>query len=619
MKINVNNEDYDVVLLETEAGLIILVDDEPFSISLANETHDALGRFASKAGSAVKKVAPKVTKGVVGGAISGGIFGGIGGALKEGISGDREQGGALKRAKIGLIKGAIRGAKKGAMRKLVKNTLDIGAEHAGSYGWAVKAVGGLSIAVVGKKKGFGLEPGDFQAIGREMFAGGFSEFVSANLEAEPVVMLEEDFKQTVGQLAMMIADFLETSEEEYMGIEEGAGLEDLGFIEKDGIWYLHREDAEELLASLLAYGETKLEQYEEETVKLFNPFHDERGRFTFKIGGRTIFRGPERGAFQLKGDNYANAAFKVAGVSGTTYKVLDHIYKNTSDPKVKQGLQMGKNVAGVTGLAAGGLGGFLKAAVYGRASVNNFAQMGQEIRREATYKGENKKPVLNRLIDSFNFGRKGLGYAGLSTLGVMGGITASMLLYRAFGGKGKVSDSLYNNLNKAGNYASQVMGEGWMTRMAGMFGFNLEEHPLLKLFENQEVVEGILTFWVMASDAVESGEGIDLGDFTLTPEQTADLHTVLTTFVVGFLEDADETKLTLCEEDTVRLFNPYHDALGRFTTAKGVASVTNVVGKVAGVSGGIASNIVNREANRRYKERYGNVSFSDWWSGEQGK
>ncbi len=280
MLVKVNDEEYDVVLLENGEAIVILVDDEAFSIGLVNETHDALGRFAARAGSAVKKVGQKAGQGVVGSALCGGVFGGLGGALKEGVMGDRTQGSALHRAKIALVKGAIRGAKRGAMRKLVKNTLDIGAEHAGSYGWAVRAIGGLGIAVAGKKRSFGLEPGDFQKIGREMFAGGFSEFVSAQLEYdEPIYLEEGEFKAAVGGLANMIADFLDSSEEEYMGVEDGAGLEEMGFQEKDGIWYIHRDDAEELLASLLAYGETKLEVFDSEVVKLFNVNHDQLGRF----------------------------------------------------------------------------------------------------------------------------------------------------------------------------------------------------------------------------------------------------------------------------------------------------------------------------------------------------
>lgn len=283
MLVKVNGEDFDVQLLEAEDNLIILVDDEPFKIVLGNETHDNLGRFASRAGSAVKKVGAAakntVGKGVVKSAIGGAAFGAVSGAIGGAVKGNREEGTAMQRAKKGLIKGAIRGAKMGALRKLVSNTLDLGASRAGSYGWAVRAVGGMSIAVVGKKKGLGLEPGDVQAIGREMFAKGFSEFVAANLELEPVYLEEGDFKGAVGQLAMMIADFLETSEEEYMGVEDGAGYEDLGFVETEGVWYIHREDAEDLLASLLSYGEEKLETFDRDSIKLYNKYHDAFGRF----------------------------------------------------------------------------------------------------------------------------------------------------------------------------------------------------------------------------------------------------------------------------------------------------------------------------------------------------
>lgn len=298
MKLEVNNVEYEIGYALEDGELVVYVDDEPYVVTLANEAHDNLGRFASKAGSAVKSVAakagqaaksnlPKVTKGVAGAAVGGAVGGAIGGGLKSFFGKPDEkqaQQTVLYRTKVGMVKGAIRGAKKGAVKKLVANSLGIASERAGKYGWAVQSVGGLAVAMAGKKKSFGLEPGDFNAIGKELLAGGFSAFVSATLEAQPVYLEEGNFKEGMGQLAMMIADFLENSEEDYLGVEDEPGLSELGFQEDEGVWYIHRDDAEDLLGSLLAYGETKLEVYEEESVKLFNPFHDSLGRFASAKG-----------------------------------------------------------------------------------------------------------------------------------------------------------------------------------------------------------------------------------------------------------------------------------------------------------------------------------------------
>lgn len=315
MKLEINQIEYEVEYALEDGELVVYVDGEPFSIALANEVHDALGKLASKAGSAVKSVTPKVTKGEVGNAVGGAVFGGIGGAIGGAIKGDKEQGSALKRAKIGLIKGAIRGAKRGAVKKLVSNSLGIASERAGKYSWAVTSLGGLAIAMAGKKANLGLEPGDFNAIGKELLAGGFSAFVSATLEYEPVYLEESQFKEGIGQLSMMIADFLENSEEDYMGLEDGAGLEELGFQQRDGVWYIHRDDAEDLLGSLLSYGETKLES--DEVVKLFNQYHDNLGRFATAKGIATT----------------ANVIGRAAGISGM---VASHIVNAEANRRYKK-------------------------------------------------------------------------------------------------------------------------------------------------------------------------------------------------------------------------------------------------------------------------------------------
>lgn len=318
MKLEINQVEYDIEYAFEDGELVVYVDGDPFSIALANEAHDALGRFASKAGSAVKSVTPKVTKGVVGSAVSGAAFGAIGGGLKS-VFGKPDESQAknsvLQRAKVGAIKGAIRGAKKGAVKKLVSNSLGIASERAGKYSWAVTSLGGLAIAMAGKKTNLGLEPGDFNAIGKELLAGGFSAFVSATLEYEPIYLEEGQFKDGIGQLSMMIADFLENSEEDYMGLEDGAGLEELGFQQKDGVWYIHRDDAEDLLGSLLSYGETKLES--DEIVRLFNPYRDSLGRFATAKGIATT----------------ANVIGRVAGISGG---VASHIVNVEANRRYKK-------------------------------------------------------------------------------------------------------------------------------------------------------------------------------------------------------------------------------------------------------------------------------------------
>jgi hypothetical protein len=299
----------------TEEGPLFLAEDElellaeyrGESIQLAgNPYHDNKGQFAAKSGGGgvtpnksqssfakgkstfAKETGARLGKSAVQGAAGGAFTGAIGGAFSEVFKGGEsgvKEGSALARAKRGAIKGAIRGAKRGAIKAVIRESFGIGSELAGNYGWAVKSIGGLSISMASRKMNFGLSEKDLSGISREMFSGGFAD-LAAKLEWDNEVILldESKFSRGLAELAYAIADALEENPDtEGIGFENTPELGSLGFQEEEGIWYIDREKAEELLAGLTSYAEVKLENANE-VVRLFNPTHDELGRFASKTG-----------------------------------------------------------------------------------------------------------------------------------------------------------------------------------------------------------------------------------------------------------------------------------------------------------------------------------------------
>jgi hypothetical protein len=283
---------YNVEVFEFENGYVVEIDGENCVytydelIELYNPYRDKLGRFASKAGGVAKAIGRKAKSagGETGaaaakGAATGAVTGAIGGAIKGAFS--KDEAGKRIGVKKGLVRGAIKGAKRGAVLGIVKKSFDIAAKDAGKYGWAIKAVGGLSIAIAGKKgaSGFGLGKKDVNAIGKELLVAGIMAAVKLEtaLEEDAYILLEVDeFKSKVAEFAYALADFLENSDAEYVGFEQD--LSPLGFKEKDGIYYMKRDDVVNLLSGLLVYAEVKLEE-ETPAIVLYNPFRDELGRF----------------------------------------------------------------------------------------------------------------------------------------------------------------------------------------------------------------------------------------------------------------------------------------------------------------------------------------------------
>lgn len=316
----------------------------------------------------------------------------------------------------------------------------------------------------------------------------------------------------------------------------------------------------------------------EEVIQLFNPFHDAMGRFSNKTGGdskkpsRRLFKEANRAPFQLKGSEYISPAIKTAGASGVAVVVLDRLEKSNSVPeKYKDTIRIAKGAAKVTSLAAGGIAGYLSAAVHGRAAASNLHGLGTEIRREMTYQGVNKKPVFERIKDSFNYARKGIGHSGISMLGVVGGVTCSAILWKMATGKDMLSmGSLSEKFDTASKVMSSVIGEGWKANLLDMFLKKLEEdeldqYDLSELFQNQDVIEGIFTFWFLLGDLDKFGDIVD--DLNLSHDNLIQIYETVTYFIVGYLDEQSE--VTPLEESTIQLFNPFHDDLGRFASKSG--------------------------------------------------
>lgn len=234
---------------------------------------DAGGQFSRTAGTALKPIAKAGIQGAVGGAVTGAIGGAFKGALNrdESLRGNR----FATRVKKGMIRGAIRGAKRGALRAIVTESFKVAATHSGSHGWAVKAAGGLTVAVASRKMKAKFEPDILQKVGQDMFRSGFGELA---LESP-----SPDEKQQAADVAYYLADFLENSKADMMATDIAA-LQAFGFVEQNGMFFMHREDVEELLAGLLAYGESEdilpADGLPLESFFLANPYHDDLGRFT---------------------------------------------------------------------------------------------------------------------------------------------------------------------------------------------------------------------------------------------------------------------------------------------------------------------------------------------------
>lgn len=326
----------EIELLETYRGEIIQLAGNPF--------HDAVGQFASASGGGkLKAMASKAKeaavpfakesgKRIAGSAASGAAFGavagGIGGAAKGFFKGDPNEGSILAQTKRGLIKGALEGAKKGAIKAVIRTSFGIGSELAGDYGWAVKSVGGLAMSHASRKMNFGLNEKDMSGISKELFVGGFADLAGKLLEQEmgAIYLDESKFSRGLAELCYAIADALEQNPDtKGISFDNTPELGGLGFKEENGVWYIEREMAEELLAGLTAYAEVKLEDTGE-IVKLANPWHDNLGRFATAQNF-------------AKAANIASNVSKVAGIGKyiTSHIVnarVNTIYKKEGGPEV---------------------------------------------------------------------------------------------------------------------------------------------------------------------------------------------------------------------------------------------------------------------------------------------
>lgn len=298
------------------------------SLGFRNYVRDASGRFSKSAGLKVAKTAIKtIGKDAITGAVGGAVTGAVAGTFKSAFNMGEYRSNArlLSRVKRGFIRGAISGGKKGAIKALINSSFAVGAKHAGKYGWAVKSAGGVGVAMVGKKHKMAMSDKDISNISHQLVNGGFSDLAKqlTTLELEG----QEINKEAIAEFAYMLGDFLENSNEEYLGLDENPALEELGFVTQNGFTYMHRDDVESLLASLLAWNETpppeepventppqdggnggekqpeevvspdqettlpeekKINLAElEETITLGNPYHDEEGKFTSKSGNKT--------------------------------------------------------------------------------------------------------------------------------------------------------------------------------------------------------------------------------------------------------------------------------------------------------------------------------------------
>lgn len=335
---------------DIEDDIALVFDDKGEIIQLiGNPFRDAIGQFASsnslggklkaaagKAKSAAVPFAKQSGKRIAGSAASGAAFGaiggGIGGAAKGFFKGDPNQGSILAQTKRGLIKGALEGAKKGAIKAVIRSSFGIGSELAGDYGWAVKSVGGLAMSHASRKMNFGLNEKDMAGISKELFVGGFADLASKLLEANvlflsDVIYLDESkFSRGLAELCYAIADALEQNPDtEGISFDNTPELGSLGFKEENGVWYIEREAAEELLAGLTAYAEVKLES-DDEIVKLANPYHDAFGRFAT---ANNLF----------KASKVVGQVGKVAGIGNwITRSIIDarvnEVYKKQGGPEV---------------------------------------------------------------------------------------------------------------------------------------------------------------------------------------------------------------------------------------------------------------------------------------------
>lgn len=277
--VRLENDEYEATLLEmTDEVALVDVDGEVFevrldpeSVKLFNPFHDSLGRFASKHGSQVGNAAVKD-------AAVGAVIGGVVGAVKGVFS--KDEMGRKVGLRRGAFQGAVYGAKKGLITGAVRETFNVGASYAGNYGFAVKLLGGLSVAFAGAKglSALGVTNTDIRGIGAGVAGAGLFDLV---MQFEGV----EGNMEKIKDVAMFLAEALEQHPEaDYIGVED-IDMTPLGFEEKDGVYVIEQERAIALLAVLVEMGSTKLEIEQNEIIQLFNPYHDRLGRFASRAQG----------------------------------------------------------------------------------------------------------------------------------------------------------------------------------------------------------------------------------------------------------------------------------------------------------------------------------------------